>query len=168
MDRRTWEGERRVFWASLSLLCAFGQAICRWPGTDWPWLIMDSRLELPICGWKPASVMYRSNREEILAILSPIRPRFVTLEMETGFPSKLEASTFPWGYFHQHLSIHFLLWGWRLVSRFSQSGVGCLGCVISLTVRLHMVALSHVWETCIKTRHIRHGCNMVPHLCPQL
>lgn len=85
-----------------------------------------------------------------------------------SFPSKLEESTLPWGYLYQHLSVHFLLWGWCLMSRFSQSVMDCLGCVISLTVKLLMVAPGLVWETCIKTRHIRHVCNMVPHLCPQL
>lgn len=86
------------------------QAIYWWPGTDWPWLTLDFRLELPTSGWKPASVMYRIDREVSSAIVFSIRSGFVTLETETGFPSKLEASTLSWGYFHPQ-SIHFLLWG---------------------------------------------------------
>jgi hypothetical protein len=55
---------------------------------------------LPVSGWKPASVMYRIDREEILAVLFTIHSRFAILERETGFPSKLEVSTLSWGYFH--------------------------------------------------------------------
>lgn len=97
--------------------------------------------------------------------------RFVTLEIATGFTSKLEESTISWVIFIDRSqvihSMRLIVQKLMSCAQVFPEGLRLLG-VHDLPLSLLMVAQGHVWETSIKTRQIRHGCNMGLHLCPQL